>query len=224
MSTREKSKNARRMAILDAARQLIRDAKSNDFSMSELAAKAGVSLVTPYNLFGSKSDILLEIARTDVYQRAADITALSKKGLPFWVAGTARLLGRIFYTNRHFYRRLIITLVAQEHTANFRELLEVNYQLFEKPLQNLCDAGALPLGPPVNVLARHVSRSVIGSLQDCLNERGSEELLSGELEVGLSLLLMGCAGPADRKALLKQITPMPAVQGQGLSKSDGPVN
>ena len=43
-----------------AARALILEGGRGDFSMPALAEAAGVSLVTPYNLFGSKANILLD--------------------------------------------------------------------------------------------------------------------------------------------------------------------
>jgi AcrR family transcriptional regulator len=48
----------RREQILDAARRLIRATGGTDFPMRRLAEEAEVSLVTPYNLFGSKSGVL----------------------------------------------------------------------------------------------------------------------------------------------------------------------
>jgi len=205
MSIRELNKNARRTAILDAARTLIQQGKSKDFSMPDLAAKAGVSLVTPYNLFGSKSKILLEIARADIFQRGVEINKLSASALDLWVVDAARILARVFYANRHFYRRLIVTLVAQETAEALRELNTLNYGLFQDALHRLRAAGALPDGPPVETIARHLARSVVVTLQDCLMERGSEERLRCEIQNGMILLLAGCAHPADKDSLLRQL-------------------
>jgi AcrR family transcriptional regulator len=47
MGIRELQKNVRRRAILDAAQMLMQEGKSRDFSMPNLAQRAGVSLVTP---------------------------------------------------------------------------------------------------------------------------------------------------------------------------------
>ena len=112
MRIRELQKHARRRAILDAARTLILEDKTRDFSMPELAQKAGVSLVTPYNLFGSKSHILLEIVREDIFEPVQAIGDLSCDTLGDWIAELSATLARIYYRNRHFYRRMIVTLVA----------------------------------------------------------------------------------------------------------------
>ena len=53
-STRELGKSKRRREILAAARDLMRQSDDLGFSMRTLADRAGVSIATPYNLFGSK--------------------------------------------------------------------------------------------------------------------------------------------------------------------------
>jgi AcrR family transcriptional regulator len=58
---REAGKAARRERIILAARELIRETGNAGLSMRVLAAKAGVSLATPYNLFGSKRAIVLAL-------------------------------------------------------------------------------------------------------------------------------------------------------------------
>jgi AcrR family transcriptional regulator len=56
---REAGKAERRRAIIKAARGLIRETGNAGLSMRALAARAGVSLATPYNLFGSKRAIVV---------------------------------------------------------------------------------------------------------------------------------------------------------------------
>ena len=60
-SRREAGKSERRHRIIRAARQLIRETGNAGLSMRALAARAGVSLATPYNLFGSKRAIVLAV-------------------------------------------------------------------------------------------------------------------------------------------------------------------
>lgn len=58
---REAAKAERRQRIIHAARDLIRETGDAGLSMRALAARAGVSLATPYNLFGSKRAIVLGV-------------------------------------------------------------------------------------------------------------------------------------------------------------------
>ena len=205
MSTRELQKNARRRVIMDAARALIMDGKDRDFSMPALAEKAGVSLVTPYNLFGSKSSILMEIVREDIFERVAEIDALPDNDLPAWIGAVSRTLAGIYYSNRHFYRRMIVTLVAQESAEEQRTALELSFAIFTAPLRRLQASGLVSNALPAEILARHAAHSVSGSLQQRLMERGSEALLRNEIEMGLLVVLAGLCGDRDRSVLRERM-------------------
>ncbi|HEX5377182.1 MAG TPA: TetR/AcrR family transcriptional regulator [Phenylobacterium sp.] len=60
-SKREEGKEARRRRIVDAARALIRETGDTGLSMRAIAARAKVSLATPYNLFGSKRGVVMAV-------------------------------------------------------------------------------------------------------------------------------------------------------------------
>lgn len=205
MSVREANKNIRRRAILDAARALILEDKSRDFSMPALAERAGVSLATPYNLFGTKADILLEIVREDIFERKSDLDDVPCDDLPEWIAMVAHTLSRVFYSKRHFYRRMIVTLTASESPETQRASAELGYQMFESPLARLQANRLLIDHIPVPVLAQHMSHCVSGALQRRLMERGGEETLRRDIEGALLFLLSGVCRPKDRAALQERI-------------------
>ena len=61
MTLHEQNKQRNRDRILAAAETILREEGPERLSMRYLAEYAGVSLRTPYNLFGSKTDILAEL-------------------------------------------------------------------------------------------------------------------------------------------------------------------
>ena len=65
LGRREEAKAERRRRIIAAARDLIRQTNDTNLSMRTIAKKAKVSLATPYNLFGSKRDVVLAIMQVD---------------------------------------------------------------------------------------------------------------------------------------------------------------
>lgn len=202
---REQNKNLRRKAILDAARALILEDQSRDFSMPELAERAGVSLVTPYNLFGTKANILLEIVREDIFQRTDEIAQLPFTSLTGWIAAFAALLARVYYSKRHFYRRMIVTLTALENAEAQRESLSLSYELFAAALARLyAEKKILSLLRP-EALAEQLAHAVAGALQRRLMERGSEERLKTDIELAISLPLSGICLPRERAALHKRM-------------------
>jgi len=68
MSKREDNKNDKKQQIIRAAKQLMQAADVKGFSMRTLAEVAGVSIATPYNLFGSKENIVAAVMDTDLDQ------------------------------------------------------------------------------------------------------------------------------------------------------------
>lgn len=60
-SKREEGKETRRKRIVEAARELIRETGDTGLSMRAIAARAEVSLATPYNLFGSKRGVVMAV-------------------------------------------------------------------------------------------------------------------------------------------------------------------
>jgi AcrR family transcriptional regulator len=205
MSTREDQKNARRQAILNAAQALIMEGKSRDFSMPALAKRAGVSLVTPYNLFGSKSHILLEIVRSDIFARTAEVDSLLIDDLTRWAEEAARVFGRAYFRGRHYYRCLTANLVTQESAEGMREILNMMYHTFEDSAARMLAARKVRQAVSAKALAKQLGRSVIGGVQHCLMERGSEEKYRREIETGLLLILASVAGDQDRSQLLARV-------------------
>ncbi len=79
---REDSKEDRRQAILAAAERLLRASEESDFSMRALAREAGVSFATPFNLFESKSGILVGLMRKLVASNRDSLEKVSKRADP----------------------------------------------------------------------------------------------------------------------------------------------
>lgn len=73
ISRREAAKGERRGRIVDAARDILREAGVEDLSVKAVAARAGLSLSTLYNLFASKDAILAGVNHQDVLAFAARV-------------------------------------------------------------------------------------------------------------------------------------------------------
>jgi AcrR family transcriptional regulator len=67
-TTRQANKKLRRERIFNLAKRLIATKGLEDFTISELAAEAGVTKPTIHNLFGKKSDIIKELVSNLIEQ------------------------------------------------------------------------------------------------------------------------------------------------------------
>lgn len=104
----EERKNVRRRAILQAAEVLVREGLSTDFSMQQLAAKAGISTYTTYNLIGNKSTVLYIllnhcIDRIDM-SGVANVGDISPER---YVIASGIAAARVFTDDGDFYRPLM---------------------------------------------------------------------------------------------------------------------
>lgn len=113
-SRREAAKAERRARIVQAARELIGETGGDaGLSMRALAARAGVSLATPYNLFGSKRAILVTVLE-DI-KGFGKAFAASSKLPPFERILKAVALAISYYENDPvFYRALWTTILGSE--------------------------------------------------------------------------------------------------------------
>lgn len=112
-SLRERSKAERRKRILEAASLLIRESGSTDFSMQDLAGRAGISLATTYNLIGVKAAVLYELL-----DRSLDVLGsqqakiLAIKALAPRVEEHAIVAARHFGSDADYHRPLMRYLLG----------------------------------------------------------------------------------------------------------------
>jgi AcrR family transcriptional regulator len=105
LSRREDAKAERRHRIVTAARDLIRETGDTGLSMRAIAARARVSLSTPYNLFGSKRAIVLAVLEDieEFHERFARLKSLDAVERIFQALS---LSIRFYVEDPDFYRTL----------------------------------------------------------------------------------------------------------------------
>ena len=202
---REIQKTERRQRILSAARRLIRTEGYTRMSMRELAREAQVSLVTPYNLFGSKADVLYALLEsffdtldtaTDEFDQQDPIDAMYAL-TQFSVQEYAR--------DPVFYRSLLSSMVTTGELLPVPRIVQRCTTLWQRGL----DAGI------AQGLFQPHTRPDLVALQIQVNYRGAMELwIEGGVDIegfetqllyGLSLCLLAVATDAGRSRLLSRL-------------------
>ncbi len=104
---------AKRAAIMDTARELFFE-YGYDISLETVAAKAGVSRQTIYNLFTSKDDLFAAIVQQSSAQITAALAELSPEATPREVLTRLgeSFLGKILSDRAVQFQRLLITSSA----------------------------------------------------------------------------------------------------------------
>lgn len=109
-SKREEGKAERRRRIVEAARALIRETGDTGLSMRAIAARANVSLATPYNLFGSKRGIVMAVLE-DAREFAERFATLKDLSAVERIFMAVRITLDYHVQDPDFYRTLWVALL-----------------------------------------------------------------------------------------------------------------
>jgi len=221
MGRREEAKEERRQRIVCAARELIRETGDAGLSMRALARRAGVSLTTPYNLFGSKRAIILgTLQDAAVFREGLD--KYRHQGPLERIFGTLTVAAKMYAADQRFYLPLFQALFDIRGGAEYRTFFGPSRHAFWRTL--VVEAMQAELIDPdlnVDLFTSALEQSILSSLlQWTLGDIGPQHLEPG-LHYGFAIVLGGVATDKSRDVLkarreaaearLLQLFPMDAV-------------
>lgn len=158
MEAVEKGKSARKRRILNAARELVSESDENGLSMRVLAENAGVSVATPYNLFGSKRAVLLQLFEDDArrFGTIFEAKCSSDKLLKIFELNEMTF---DFWDNERDYFRNLMSALYRSQDADLRVSVLRPRNSYLKQLVRDCIADGL-LDPATNAVL--LSRLMVG--------------------------------------------------------------
>ena len=174
-------------------------------SMRELAREAQVSLVTPYNLFGSKADVLYALLESffDTLDTATD--ELDQQDPIDAMYALTQFSVQEYARDPVFYRSLLSSMVTTGELLPVPRIVQRCTMLWQRGL----DAGV------AQGLFQPQTRPDLVALQIQVNYRGAMELwIEGGVDIagfetqllyGLSLCLLAVATDAGRSRLLGRL-------------------
>lgn len=205
MPTREEAKEIRRKRILDAARDLIRETEKTRFSMRMLAERSAVSLVTPYNLFGSKQAIMgaLLDEDMDVYGRNL---ARSRKD-PLERIFHAVTLGTRYFAQDEAYYRAVLSAVYADGGNEYRSKFSgPRLALWRSLVSDAIDSGDLRQDTDIRVLAYHLSSLFYSNILPWAAGQISVRELEQRTLYGFALALYTTTRPIHQKRLRERVS------------------
>jgi len=157
MATREEAKENRRNRILTAARELIGETEKTRFSMRVLAERSGVSLVTPYNLFGSKQAIMGALLDEDIRQFGAQLARSRRDALDMLFRAVT--LGQSYFgRDQGYYRAVLSAVYSEGGSEEYRSMFRgPRLALWRNLVQAAIDKRFLRSDVDCNVLAGNLS-------------------------------------------------------------------
>lgn len=201
LSRREAGKAERRRQIIRAARDLIRETGNPGLSMRGLAARAGVSLATPYNLFGSKRAIVVAVLQDvrEFQERFSSVRIAD----PIERIFAALDISIEFYVGDPTFYKTLWSAVFDASDAVRGEILNPARGAFWKGLvEDAAAAGALDPAADTDLLVRHLDLLLRGAMFDWVVGEIAPERLAPTVRHGFAVLLMGAAA-ADRRVSLE---------------------
>lgn len=195
MSRREAAKTERRRRIIAAARDLIRETGDTGLSMRAIAARAGVSLATPYNLFGSKRAIVLAILE-DVREFHERFSRLPKSDAIERLFSALAISIGYYAEDPGFYHTLWTAVLDTSGKELRTAILNPQSQAFWAALIAEADQdGAFADGIDTSLLLRNLNLTFEAVMLNWVHGTTGAEELEPSISYGYALALRGAASP-----------------------------
>ncbi|MEZ6001131.1 TetR/AcrR family transcriptional regulator [Hyphomonas sp.] len=205
---RERAKEERRQRIIRAVRDLIRETGDANPSMRLIASRAGVSIATAYNLFGSKQAVVLAVLedRQNFKERFASLKARNPIDLVF----AAHELAVSYYTHDpEFYRPLWRALLDSSGKSDMSivppERQAETRAAWRTVLLQARDDGYLDKDESIEWLERSLTHSATGAMLSWATEALSTEALLPSAGLGYAYILSAAATAKGRPTLKQRI-------------------
>lgn len=195
---RQQGITERRRRLVRAAGELIAEKENGNFSMPELAARAGVSLATPYNLFGSKAALLGQLFEGQVrgFHRDSD---WMKDAAPLdRVLGVVDRLVAVYSKKPEFFRNLVKALYGLGSIEQSQFAYPAGAHLVHPLVEGLVRDGYIPQTVPRAVLEVTLTRLFDATFERWAFQGWDTEQLRLKLRAAFALVFYGLLAPADR--------------------------
>ncbi|MCW1383167.1 TetR/AcrR family transcriptional regulator [Novosphingobium sp. KCTC 2891] len=201
---REAGKEERRHRIIQAAREMIRETGRTGLSMRALAERAGVSLATPYNLFGSRGAVVLAVLEDvrDFQARFAQV----RNGDPVdHILAVVDLAVEFYLGDPAFYTTLwreVFSVSGEVRTAIYNPRRD---EFWLGLVNDIAAAGALREEIDTALLLRQLDHQFRSVMLDWVAGDLSAGLLGPTIKLGYALILCGAASDEARERIAHRV-------------------
>lgn len=203
MNLRAENQQRLQNQILAAAALLIRRDGGDGLSMRKLADVAGVGLVTPYNLFGSKGAVLIalfDLAVDELEARAARVRARTPVTRAIAVV---RAVVELYTAEPDYYRPLLQALLASGEPIH--RLFGRSLAAFSRALEGAEHDGTLISGIEVGLVARQLVIVCTGVLELWVHEELDDAGCAAQMVYSAMLSLRAVVEDSQAQSLAQQM-------------------
>jgi AcrR family transcriptional regulator len=200
VSNREEAKHKRRKQIVRAARALMQRTGDAGFSMRALAEQAGVSIATPYNLFGSKQTIMFAVLDADLEYYQKRLAKVRDDELDVFFKAVS-LATSLYSTEPSFYRAVLFA-VYNDGGREFRSMFGgPRHAMWKGFVQDAVTAGYLSDEVEPDAFAINLGRTFFSAILEWVSGELSLPELEAWVQYGFALSLSAMATPKGRERL-----------------------
>jgi AcrR family transcriptional regulator len=203
-------RETRRRHLVTVAQALIREKGDAGFAMTELAVRAGVSPATPYNLVGSKADLLRLLVNDEFASFSQKLqTVQCDSPLRNLLDATALVVAH-YEADRQFYQGLFRSAFSVDATE-VRDLMTVEGQaLWQGLVRAAIDRGEIISGAHAGPLTAVLLRTIGANAQAWLAEGWNRDRFALEMASSVRLVLAAVAAAPHQAAMIEELV---AAQG-----------
>ena len=164
MARRDEAKAHNRSRIRAAAAELIRAEGIGSLTMRRLAERAGVSLRTPYNLFGSKTDVLIALLQDAGFQPFPENSGQDGRSLIEHLQFALTRIETFFGSDEDYYREIYEGIMTSDHREARRSGLDRVIDVVQRLIGHAVAQGELHQDTDVALLGRHLAVELLAVL------------------------------------------------------------
>lgn len=208
---RERAKSQRRRRIVDAAHALLRSERIDSLSGRAIAMKAGVSLSTLYNLFGSKDAVLIAVYAQDLADYEAQVRACPSADALQRLFDALDVAMQLYAADPDFYRATMWRRSPGEPLD--AAMRQPRNRFWEDLVRNAQSEGTLRADADVAALGRVLVYLFGGALGDWVAGDLSLERFAQDMRFGFATALLPFAAPESTARLRRHL----ALSGESAS-------
>lgn len=196
----------RRRRLVKAASDLIAERDNGQFSMSELAERAGLSLATPYNLFGSKAAVLAKVFERLVLGFQRDAAWMDGIPAADQVLGVIDRLAVAFAEHGRLFRNLWRALYGLDMSEHQNWNQSMSIEIVRPLVESLTRGGHLPSDVPKAVIETALIRIFDSNFELWASQDWDALDLRRHLRQGFALIFLGLFDEAAHSAMRLALT------------------
>lgn len=198
---RQRGVEERRLRLVKAASELIAEREDGAFSMPELAKRAGLSLATPYNLFGSKAGVLTQVCERLVDGFHRDDSWMD--GLPPCerIFGVIDRLVAAYEKQGDMFRNLWKALYGLDIAEHRHLNLSVSARIVTPLVASLARDNLLVSSVPLSAIESTLVRLFDANFEMWAAQDWPPSELRRQLRLGFAMVFLGLLDPSQRAEL-----------------------